>query len=257
MSIIACRCGQGGLRRRARATACETDLTSGVRLHGCMRTTPATPGRQAAGAVRLGPPAGIIIRFQAQQRAAGAVCFPPPTSRACLLPMAPLQVDCGYVGINQQICQSKGCCWNPSGTSGVPWCYYGAGTSNTCYAPQAGLSTPFNATEVATMRSFFLANINIQGKGGIVAAPDYNTPGGASCRPAMPVPLAPPPLRPATGARAYHHLPCRTPIITSLPACVRAAACRLLLLPLDAGRRADDAVPAGDRGLVVRHRVHC
>lgn len=90
-----------------------------------------------------------------------------------------LKVDCGYVGINQQICQSKGCCWNPSGTSGVPWCYYGAGTSNTCYAPQAGLSTPFNATEVATMRSFFLANINIQGKGGIVAAPDYNTPGGS------------------------------------------------------------------------------
>jgi len=29
------------------------------------------------------------------------------------------------------------------------------------------------------MRKFFTANINIQGKGGIVAAPDYNTPGGS------------------------------------------------------------------------------
>lgn len=29
------------------------------------------------------------------------------------------------------------------------------------------------------MRNYFLANINIQGKGGIVAAPDYNTPGGS------------------------------------------------------------------------------
>jgi glucoamylase len=29
------------------------------------------------------------------------------------------------------------------------------------------------------MRKFFLSNINIQGKGGIVAAPDYDTPGGS------------------------------------------------------------------------------
>ena len=29
------------------------------------------------------------------------------------------------------------------------------------------------------MRGYFLSNINIQGKGGIVAAPDYNTPGGS------------------------------------------------------------------------------
>jgi glucoamylase len=29
------------------------------------------------------------------------------------------------------------------------------------------------------MRSYFLKNINIQGKGGIVAAPDYDTPGGS------------------------------------------------------------------------------
>ena len=38
---------------------------------------------------------------------------------------------------------------------------------------------PFSSSEVTTMRNYFLANINIDGKGGIVAAPDYNTPGGS------------------------------------------------------------------------------
>ena len=33
--------------------------------------------------------------------------------------------DCGYVGITQQECQSKGCCWQPEGQgSTTPWCYY-------------------------------------------------------------------------------------------------------------------------------------
>lgn len=41
------------------------------------------------------------------------------------------------------------------------------------------MSTPFSSSEVSTMRNYFLANINIDGKGGIVAAPDYNTPGGS------------------------------------------------------------------------------
>ncbi len=25
-----------------------------------------------------------------------------------------LRTDCGYMGINQQICESKGCCWKPA-----------------------------------------------------------------------------------------------------------------------------------------------
>lgn len=40
-------------------------------------------------------------------------------------------------------------------------------------------SQPFSSSEVSTMRSYFLQNINIQGNGGIVAAPDYDTPGGS------------------------------------------------------------------------------
>jgi glucoamylase len=41
------------------------------------------------------------------------------------------------------------------------------------------MQTPFTTSEVAAMRSYFLKNINIDGSGGIVAAPDYSTPGGS------------------------------------------------------------------------------
>lgn len=44
---------------------------------------------------------------------------------------------------------------------------------------QKDLKEPFSADEVSMMRSFFLKNININGSGGIVAAPDYETPGGS------------------------------------------------------------------------------
>jgi len=41
------------------------------------------------------------------------------------------------------------------------------------------MQEPFSSAEVGNMKNSFLANINIQGKGGIVAAPDTNTPGGS------------------------------------------------------------------------------
>ena len=38
---------------------------------------------------------------------------------------------------------------------------------------------PFSDEDVATLRKYFLANIDIQGSGAVVAAPDHNTgPGG-------------------------------------------------------------------------------
>lgn len=89
------------------------------------------------------------------------------------------KVDCGYMGITQSGCESKGCCWASSSTNGVPWCFYGAGTATSCYGYQSSASTPFSSSDIDTMRKFFNANINIQGKGGIVAAPDYDTPGGS------------------------------------------------------------------------------
>jgi glucoamylase len=88
------------------------------------------------------------------------------------------KVDCGYVGIDQSGCEAKGCCWATSSVSGTPWCFYGAGQSTSCFGYASQPQEPFSASEVSTMRKYFLANINIQGKGGIVAAPDYDTPGG-------------------------------------------------------------------------------
>ena len=32
--------------------------------------------------------------------------------------------DCGFSGINQTTCESKGCCWKESTISGTPWCFY-------------------------------------------------------------------------------------------------------------------------------------
>lgn len=57
------------------------------------------------------------------------------------------RTDCGYVGINQQICQSRGCCWSPvneivthDGTQvssqprygGIPWCFFKSPPSPSC-----------------------------------------------------------------------------------------------------------------------------
>lgn len=36
------------------------------------------------------------------------------------------RTDCGYVGINQQGCEAKGCCWSPldPNPDNAPWCFY-------------------------------------------------------------------------------------------------------------------------------------
>eukprot|EP01038_Epipyxis_sp_PR26KG_P009449 gene9449-12733_t len=44
------------------------------------------------------------------------------------------KVDCGYAGITQDGCQSKGCCWSPAGQNSVtPWCF-NAGESTGGYS---------------------------------------------------------------------------------------------------------------------------
>jgi hypothetical protein len=43
------------------------------------------------------------------------------------------KVDCGYVGITQSGCESKGCCWASSSVSGIPWCFYQAGAATSCF----------------------------------------------------------------------------------------------------------------------------
>jgi hypothetical protein len=46
------------------------------------------------------------------------------------------KVDCGYVGIDQTGCESKGCCWASSTTSGTPWCFFQSGVNSNCFGYQ-------------------------------------------------------------------------------------------------------------------------
>jgi hypothetical protein len=46
------------------------------------------------------------------------------------------RIDCGYFGISQAQCESKGCCWVSSSISNVPWCFYQSGYNPTCFKYQ-------------------------------------------------------------------------------------------------------------------------
>jgi len=96
--------------------------------------------------------------------------------------------DCGYMGIDQSKCEAKGCCWKPARLlftqedplGDTPWCFYPSGQSpcgNISYNWDGGMG--FDQAFYDKMYALFDANIDIQGKGGIVAAPDHSTPGGS------------------------------------------------------------------------------
>lgn len=93
----------------------------------------------------------------------------------------PSKVDCGYVGVTQSLCEGKGCCWVPGAQgSSTPWCFYPAGHTDVCSSLSFTATSPgFTDADFATMSNYFYANLNIQGKGGVVASPDTNTPGGS------------------------------------------------------------------------------
>ncbi|CAE7724809.1 GAA [Symbiodinium pilosum] len=92
--------------------------------------------------------------------------------------------DCGVLGTTQSDCEAKGCCWRPA--DGAAWCFYPQGgpappppPRSECKLAYKSDGQPFTDDEEAKVRSFFLANIDIQGSGAVVAAPDHNTgPGG-------------------------------------------------------------------------------
>ena len=93
-----------------------------------------------------------------------------------------LRTDCGYDGINQRQCESKSCCWKPTNSdrlSGTPWCFYQAGSNPCENITYDGKDGPgFDEVFYEKMYSLFDVNININGLGGVVAAPDHSTPGG-------------------------------------------------------------------------------
>jgi len=89
------------------------------------------------------------------------------------------KVDC-KVG-TEDGCNAKGCCWKPAGEgSDTPWCYYKAGAVKVPHCSLKGVpKQPFFDAEIAKVRQLFSANLDIQGSGMVVAAPDHNTgPGG-------------------------------------------------------------------------------
>lgn len=46
------------------------------------------------------------------------------------------KTDCGFLGVTQSQCESKGCCWAESSTSGIPWCFYQSGYNSNCFGYQ-------------------------------------------------------------------------------------------------------------------------
>jgi glucoamylase len=88
------------------------------------------------------------------------------------------KLDCGYLGITQGECEISGCCWIPDDTHGIPWCYRKR-SEGSCFILQRTMLEPFNKSELESMWSYFVANIDIEGNGGVVAAPDPETPGGS------------------------------------------------------------------------------
>jgi glucoamylase len=126
-------------------------------------------------------------------------------AQSCSIP-DPQKQDCGHVGTNQQQCEASGCCWQPAaGANGTklpnpyafkkpsvakgkdeealvgdtPWCFFKSGGAPSCPLNYTSTGAPFSPSQVATMRGFFLNNINIDGSGAVVASPDTNTPGGS------------------------------------------------------------------------------
>lgn len=111
----------------------------------------------------------------------------PPPSPECDVSTGE-RLDCGQLGSTEADCEAAGCCWSPVDIwnpfedpfklSDTPWCFYKKG-ANPCPAPTWDAKDPgFTDDFVALMQKNFEANLNIQGSGAVVAAPDHNTPGG-------------------------------------------------------------------------------
>lgn len=89
------------------------------------------------------------------------------------------KTDCGYIGINQEQCISKGCCWQPTNDKS-PYCTYpNQYDIKNYYSPNFNSFTPFSREEINTFFNYFILNIDINSTGAIAAAPDLNTPGGS------------------------------------------------------------------------------
>jgi len=88
--------------------------------------------------------------------------------------------DCGYLGINQDECINKGCCWQPTSDNSAYCTYANKETINNYYVPNLNQpSSPFSQSEINIFFNYFLNNIEINSTGAVAAAPDLHTPGGS------------------------------------------------------------------------------
>ena len=95
------------------------------------------------------------------------------------------KVDCGYYGINQNQCESKGCCWVPNVPSTEPWCYKPASGPSPSPSPSPPPSppspspsgnAPFTADQMKLMQGYFEENLNVNGNGAVMASPSTQSP---------------------------------------------------------------------------------
>eukprot|EP00933_Yihiella_yeosuensis_P079787 TRINITY_DN93209_c0_g1_i1.p1 TRINITY_DN93209_c0_g1~~TRINITY_DN93209_c0_g1_i1.p1 ORF type:complete len:546 (-),score=136.64 TRINITY_DN93209_c0_g1_i1:234-1871(-) len=103
---------------------------------------------------------------------------PPPPSPQCAKIEVDDRVDC--MKGDESSCTAASCCWNPVSPNpgNAPWCYYSDRKVKHCTLG-AEPQLPFSDAEVAEVRKYFEANLNVQGSGMVVAAPDHDTgPGG-------------------------------------------------------------------------------
>merc|ERR1712241_323156 len=92
------------------------------------------------------------------------------------------KIDCGISGTQQAECESNGCCWQPMdpNPTNLPWCFFSNDYEDPCgdftwTADGPGFTDDF----YDIMYENYKANLNIDGSGAVVTAPDRNTPGGS------------------------------------------------------------------------------
>lgn len=110
----------------------------------------------------------------------GPIPTPTPTpapSPQCQKISIDERMDCSH---GDGDCQQAGCCWQPLNPNpgNSPWCYYSDRKLKACtlFAPP---QVPFSSKELDEVKQYFAANLDIQGSGMVVAAPDHHTgPGG-------------------------------------------------------------------------------
>jgi len=102
----------------------------------------------------------------------------PPPSPQCKKITVDERVDCKKG--SEDDCRAASCCWAPVSPNpdNAPWCYFSDRKVKTCTLG-AKPQVPFSTKELEEVRGYFSANLDIQGSGMVVAAPDHNTgPGG-------------------------------------------------------------------------------